>query len=296
MEYKFVVAPEGYLRVDPLPSSTELSAYYSSDYYQNPHGTYSSEYTLDEIRHRSIRNHFLFRVITDQVSHPKNFTFLDIGCGEGFLLSTFAKNGWNALGLDFSSHGVEKFNSNMLDNLVVGDIYDSIENLIEENKKFDCMNLGNVLEHVISPVLLLERIRNLMSQNSVLLITVPNDFSKLQEFLQDSQLIEKSHWIGVPDHLNYFNHNSLSATVRHSQLIPIEVLADFPIEWFLANDRSNYSRDPSAGKAAHFARVILDSLITSGEDFESVKNFWSAMARVGQGRTISLLCRKSDQK
>ena len=295
MEHKFVVAPEGYLRVDPLPSTAELSAYYSSDYYQNPHGTYASEYTLDEIEHKAIRNQFLFRVLTDQVSHSKNFTFLDIGCGEGFLLATFAKNGWNSSGLDFSSYGVKKFNSSLLKNLIVGDIYDSIENLIEENKKFDCINLGNVLEHVISPVLLLERIRNLMSQHSSLLITVPNDFSKLQEFLQDNNMIERQHWITVPDHLNYFNHISLSETVRRSQLIPIEVFADFPIEWFLANDRSNYSKDPSAGKAAHFSRVILDSLITSGEDFKAIKNFWSAMAGVGQGRTVSVLCRRSDR-
>lgn len=295
MEHRFVVAPEGYLRVDPLPSSAELSAYYSSDYYQNPHGTYASEYTLDEIEHKAIRNQFLFRVLTDQVSHSKNFTFLDIGCGEGFLLATFAKNGWNVLGLDFSSYGVEKFNSSLLKNLIVGDIYDSIESLIEDKKKFDCINLGNVLEHVVSPVLLLERIRNLMSENSSLLITVPNDFSKLQEFLQNHNLIEKQYWIAVPDHLNYFNHISLSETVRNSKLIPMEVFADFPIEWFLANDRSNYSRDPSAGKAAHFSRVLLDSLITSGENFKAIKDFWSAMAGIGHGRTVSVLCRRSDR-
>ena len=295
MEHRFVVAPEGYLRVDPLPSSAELSAYYYSDYYQNPLGTYASEYTLDEIKHKAIRNQFLFRVLTDQVSHSKNFTFLDIGCGEGFLLATFAKNGWNVLGLDFSSYGVEKFNSSLLKNFIVGDIYDSIESLIEINKKFDCINLGNVLEHAISPVLLLERIRNLMSQHSSLLITVPNDFSKLQEFLQDHNMIEKQYWIAVPDHLNYFNHISLSETVRRSQLILMEVFADFPIEWFLANDRSNYSKYPSAGKAAHFSRVMLDSLITSGEDFKAIKNFWSAMPGVGQGRTVSVLCKRSDR-
>lgn len=294
MEYKFVYAPEGYLRVDPLPSSAELSAYYSSDYYQNPHGTYASEYTLEELRQKSVRNQFLFRMITDQVSHPKHFTFLDIGCGEGFLLATFSKNGWNSLGLDFSSYGVDKFNPSMRDTLIVGDIYKSIENLIENSKAFDCINLGNVLEHVISPVLLLESIRNLMHQNSTLLITVPNDFSKLQKFLQDSNLIEKPYWIAVPDHLNYFNHNSLNETVCRSKLIPTEVFADFPIEWFLTNDRSNYSIDPSVGKAAHIARIRVDTLITSGEDFQAIKNFWSAMALVGQGRSVSVLCRKSD--
>ena len=294
MEHNFVREPAGYLRIDPLPSKTELADYYSSDYYQNPHGTYSSIYTVEELQHKTIRNEFLFRVFTMGMDENGTKTFLDVGCGEGFLLSTFHKNGWETLGLDFSSFGVAKFNSHLSGNLVVGDIYDSLEKLIAQNRKFNCINLGNVLEHVLDPISLLVDIRKLMSPSSVLAITVPNDFSRLQTYLYEINATRKQYWVAAPDHLNYFGYESLRETAVQAGLQYVDVLADFPIEWFLANDRSNYSLDPSFGKSAHFARVKLDSLITSAFDFDDIKNFWSSMAKVGQGRVVTLLCKRLD--
>lgn len=279
-----------------MPSATELAEYYASDYYQNPHGTYSSVYTSEELHHKQIRNEFLFRVFTSGINLNKNNKFLDVGCGEGFLLSTFAQNGWDVLGLDFSAFGVEKFNQHLVRRLVVGDIYDSLDSLSLQNMKFDCINLGNVLEHVLNPVTLLVNLQKLMHGGSVLAITVPNDFSRLQVYLHESKLIEKQYWVTVPDHLNYFNYKSLRDTATLAGFEPIDVLADFPIEWFLANEKSNYSIDPTIGKSAHLARVTLDSLITSENEFNEVKNFWSAMAKCGQGRVVTLVCKISDSQ
>jgi 2-polyprenyl-3-methyl-5-hydroxy-6-metoxy-1,4-benzoquinol methylase len=294
MEHNFVREPAGYLRIDPLPSKAELANYYSSDYYQNPHGTYSSIYTVEELKHKTIRNEFLFRVFTSGMDENRTKMFLDVGCGEGFLLSTFQKNGWDSLGLDFSAFGVAKFNPHLTDSLTVGDIYDSLENLISQNRKFDCINLGNVLEHVHDPVSLLADLRKLMNSSSILAITVPNDFSRLQTYLHEINATKYQYWVAVPDHLNYFGYESLRETAAQAGLQYIDVLADFPIEWFLANERSNYSLDPSSGKAAHFARVRLDSLITSANEFDDIRNFWSAMAKVGQGRVVTLVCKRLD--
>jgi len=294
MKYNFVKESSGYVRIDPLPSATELADYYSSDYYQNPHGTYSSTYTPQELRHKGIRNEFLFRVFTIGMTFDERSKFLDVGCGEGFLLSTFEEKGWDTLGLDFSAFGVGKFNPHLTERLIVGDIYQSLDLLISQKKKFDCINLGNVLEHVLDPVSLLINLRQLMHSTSVLAITVPNDFSRLQVYLHESKSIEKQYWIAVPDHLNYFSYKSLQETAGLAGLNSVDVLADFPIEWFLANENSNYSINPKAGKAAHFARTALDSLITSENEFDDVKNFWSAMARVGQGRVVTLVCKSSD--
>lgn len=294
MKINFVKEPSGYLRVNPLPSVTELAEYYASDYYQNPHGTYNSTYTSQELEHKRIRNEFLFCVFTTGLTYPETSKFLDVGCGEGFLLTTFAEKGWDVLGLDFSAFGVEKFNPHLEGSLIVGDIYNSLDSLISKGSKFDCINLGNVLEHVIDPISLLKNLKKLMHSNSILAVTVPNDFSRLQIHLHESKAIEKQYWIAVPDHLNYFNYKSLRETAAQAGLNSIDVLADFPIEWYLANENSNYSRNPTAGKAAHIARITLDSLIISDHEFDDVKNFWSAMARVGQGRVITLVCKSSE--
>ena len=289
MEYKFLREATGYLRIDPLPTVADLSEYYSSDYYQNPHGTYSSDYTPSELRHKRIRNEFLFKVSTELVEKDSQRRFLDVGCGEGFLIDTFNSNGWSTLGLDFSAFGVAKFNSHLVSNLIVGDVYNSINQLVMNESKFDCINLGNILEHVLNPMDLIATIKRLMGHGSSILITVPNDFSPLQSLLKESKLIQKDYWVAPPDHLNYFSHLSLIRIAQVCGLVPQQVYADFPIEWFLFNENSNYQLDPTLGKSAHRARVALDSFITSDTNFEMVKNFWAALANIGQGRNISLL-------
>ena len=283
----------GFLKVYPSPSPEYLNDYYSSDYYQNPHGTYDSSYTEEVLRHKDIRNTFLERVVSESFKDEKSSLYmLDIGCGEGFFLDKFQSRSWNVTGLDFSSFGVAKFNSHLLGNLITGDIYASINSLIAENKVFDFLNLGNVLEHVLDPRHLLGSLSQIMHESSTILITVPNDFSILQRFLKEKAIITKEYWVTVPDHLNYFSEKSL---VNLAQEIGFKILgsyADFPIEWFLFNSHSNYVENPSLGKQAHLSRVAIDSLITSSEDFDAVKNFWSSLSKIGQGRTISILCKK----
>lgn len=292
MAINFDKDKSGFLRVNPLPSKEDLAAYYSSDYYQNPHGTYSDAYSPEEISHKKIRCGFLFRVATETLS--ESGTFLDVGCGEGFLMDAFSARGWDVLGLDFSSFGVSRFNPHLQSSFVEGDIYESLANLRKRDQKFDCVNLGNVLEHVLDPLELLISIGALLTSRGTLVITVPNDFSGLQLYLEEVGDISRRYWVNVPDHLNYFTYESLWSLVLDAGLSPLEVYADFPIEWFLANESSNYGKNSEVGKFAHAARVKLDSFITNQNDFALVKNFWSAFARIGQGRTVTLLARKSE--
>lgn len=291
MAINFEKDKSGFLRVNPLPSKGDLAAFYSSDYYQNPHGTYSEAYSQVEVAHKKIRCSFLFRVATETLRESGKF--LDVGCGEGYFLDAFSAQGWDVLGLDFSSFGITRFNPHLLRHFVEGDIYDSCESLKEKHEKFDCVNLGNVLEHVLDPLGLLKSLNELLTENGILVITVPNDFSELQLFLENMGDIARRYWVNVPDHLNYFTYESLWSLVSEAGLVPLEVFADFPIEWFLANESSNYEKNSEVGKSAHSARVKLDSFITNRDDFTSVKNFWSALAHIGQGRTVTLLSKKS---
>jgi 2-polyprenyl-3-methyl-5-hydroxy-6-metoxy-1,4-benzoquinol methylase len=291
----FEVDPCGFLKVCPSPSPEYLNDYYSSEYYQNPHGTYESNYSEEELNHKDIRNTFFERVISESFKVEKSsLCMVDIGCGEGFLLDKFHGQGWNATGLDFSSFGVAKFNNHLLGNLITGDIYASINAFISENRVFDFLNLGNVLEHVLDPRQLLRMLMQIMHEESTILITVPNDFSMLQKFLKEKSIVERNYWVTVPDHLNYFSEKSLLNLLEEIGFQELGSYADFPIEWFLFNSHSNYVDNPLLGKQAHLSRVAIDSLITSNDDFVAVKNFWSALSKIGQGRTISVLCKKGN--
>jgi 2-polyprenyl-3-methyl-5-hydroxy-6-metoxy-1,4-benzoquinol methylase len=296
MDSRFTKEPSGYLRVNPLPTPDSLASYYSSEYYQNPHGTYSEEYTQEELVHKEIRNLFIYRLATESFADDKNLNFLDVGCGEGFLMKTFLHAGWSTTGLDFSDFGVKKFNSELVPFIRKGNVYDSIAEFIDLGKKFDCVNLGNVLEHVLEPKKLLEDLSLLMNPNSIILITVPNDFSTVQEELSERGLIEKQYWVAIPDHLNYFTAPSLKALSTEAGFEVSDIFADFPIEWFQFNRSSNYSLEPGKGRDAHVARVMIDSLITRQQDFNAVKNFWSSLAGIGHGRVITAVCKKAQDR
>ena len=292
--YQIIEDDLGYLRVDPLPSEEELENYYANSYYQNPHGTYQASYSEIESIQRKSRIELIYQAVVSNLKLDKDIPkkILDLGCGEGFLLSHFKDAGWSVLGLDFSDEGVKRQNPQLITDIVKGNVYKELEVLIKNDKTYDVIYLGNILEHVIDPLGLITKCSDLLSGGGILVITVPNDFSKLQNSLITSNIIEREYWICPPDHLNYFNLESLVKLQVASNLKVLDSICDFPIEWFLMNTHSNYINEPALGKSAHLARAHLDSLINSSPDSEMKLNFWRSMAALGFGRTITTFSKK----
>jgi 2-polyprenyl-3-methyl-5-hydroxy-6-metoxy-1,4-benzoquinol methylase len=293
-EYQIIKDDLGYMRVDPLPSEEELENYYANSYYQNPHGTYQASYSEIESTQRKLRIELIYQAVIYNLKSCTNNQnkILDLGCGEGFLLSHFKDAGWKVLGLDFSDEGVRKQNPKLIKDIVKGNVYKELEVLLKTDENYDVIYLGNILEHVIDPLALVTKCSDLLSAAGLLVITVPNDFSILQSSLITSNIINREYWICPPDHLNYFSLESLVKLQVASNLKVLDSICDFPIEWFLMNNHSNYINDPTVGKSAHLARARLDSLINSNRDSEMKLNFWRSMAALGFGRTITTFSKK----
>ena len=96
----------------------------------------------------------------------KSLKILDIGCGEGWTLNYFNEKKWDITGIDFSDSGCKNHNPHLLENLIIGDIYENISKLIN-SKKYDVVWLDNVLEHVFNPKDLLEKCRKLINKNGI---------------------------------------------------------------------------------------------------------------------------------
>jgi 2-polyprenyl-3-methyl-5-hydroxy-6-metoxy-1,4-benzoquinol methylase len=192
LKYQIIEDGHGYLRVDPLPSEEELENYYANSYYQNPHGTYQTSYSEIESIQRKSRIELIYQAVVFNLELdtkiPKKI--LDLGCGEGFLLSHFKDAGWSVLGLDFSDEGVKRQNPQLITDIVKGNIYKEMEVLLKNDETYDVIYLGNILEHVIDPLGLITKCSDLLSERGVLVITVPNDFSKLQKIMIASDIIQ----------------------------------------------------------------------------------------------------------
>ena len=66
----------------------------------------------------------------------------------------------------------------------------------------------------------------------------------------------------------------------------LDGIADFPIEWFIANPHSNYARDESLGKGAHNDRIFLEILINQKNKMLALQ-FWRSFFELGQGRSVT---------
>ena len=277
--------PLGYLEPLEKPTADELRDYYAERYYQQGKGNYRASYPLEELRYIEAKLRQK-RQRLEEMRGPAPGRLLDVGCGEGFALAHFQRAGWKVEGLDYSEAGVNAMNPNCRPCVTVGDINVLLEERLESSVRYDAVWLTHVLEHVIEPLALLRRLRALLVPGGLAVVTVPNDFSALQQHLLNTGLVAQPYWIALPDHLAYFDHASLVATSEAAGWRCLDVLADFPIDWFLLHAGSNYVRDRSLGGGANQARITLENLLDQ-QPIAALNAFYSAMASVGIGRNLT---------
>ena len=282
----------GFWEIAAKPTPQELQRYYADKYFQEAKGSYELEYTKDELLYFRAKLEQRYAVLQHLIPQVCESTgrLLDVGCGEGYALAFFREQGWSVKGIDFSSAGVGVKNPGCLDALVTGDIFALLQAEIRAGTTYDVVWLQNVLEHVIDPLDLLESLRALVSAGGLSVVTVPNDCSVTQRGALTHQHIDSAFWVAPPDHLTYFDGDSLATTANATGWDCLEMLGDFPVDWFLFHPGSNYMRDKSAGKAAHKARVQIENLIHA-RPIEDVIRFWSAAAKLGFGRDITAFLR-----
>ncbi len=279
---------DGYYEVADKPDEAELRAYYQQQYYQNEEASYGQQYAEEELRFKNHKIALKAAVAEQLLGKPSaEATLLDIGCGEGFVLKAFADRDWQVLGLDYSDYGCRMQNPDLADRIRAGNIYDNLADLQREGAHYDLIWLDNVLEHVTDVDRLLATCRQLAQPHSVLCITVPNDFSSLQEQLLAEGKIDREFWVKTPDHLAYFTAPSLAKTLEAAGWRTEKILGDFPIDWFLTNAHTNYIADRSKGKAAHQSRLWLYNHLAERNAPEALIAFYESLAGVGMGRNIT---------
>lgn len=182
-----------YVQPMPFPTTEQYDRLYEVDYF--PQNTRRWEKCRWQDAQRRLG------VITELVGQGGEF--LDIGCGEGRMLSLARTHGWKCRGLEISqplAEAAEKASGVPVD---VG----HLESIGYEESRFAAIYLDSVLEHVTTPAEFASEIARILRAGGVAYIVVPNEdglFSRVQGIFRmlrghNRRLTPFSspyHWIG----------------------------------------------------------------------------------------------------
>src|SRR5581483_8588883 len=92
-----VTHPDGWRRVADPPSPEALKAFYAQEYFQASHGTYAPDYDATERAHRALTAATLLFAAAKARGYSAG-RWLEVGCGEGWLLAAADAAGYDVSG------------------------------------------------------------------------------------------------------------------------------------------------------------------------------------------------------
>lgn len=213
----------GYVFDNPRPSAAEIADYYSSP------SKYDSWFEMESER-AALWNRRLKKI----EKHKKEGTLLDIGTGIGQFLWVAQDCFTKCYGTEVSESAVDiakgKYNLDV--------IRGSIEEVDSKGVSFDNITLFHVLEHVSNPQAVILKCYELLGDNGVLFIAVPNELYSLKNIVKkflNSVGIRKNKYIGklgIPRialdgtlgeiHLSHFTPKVLSSLLKRNGFIVLE--------------------------------------------------------------------------
>ena len=183
----------------PRPTPQELANFYNSSEYRH---CYENS-TMTGLDFAKARYQELIKIINSY--HPsvlsiKNKKLLDVGCGVGDLLTIASKDNWDVTGTEISPEATMEANRKLDNKVLTGDLL----SLDLPNNSYDLITIYHVIEHLISPTSILEKIYQLLKPGGVAFVETPNIASL-------GARIKKEKWSNIkpPEHITYFKPNSL---------------------------------------------------------------------------------------
>jgi SAM-dependent methyltransferase len=204
----------------PRMIDAELERFYSSAYYEafcewdeagatSPLRRARAHWRQVSARRRARRKPFAPLPVTPG-------RVLDVGCGDGGLLQSFADGAWRPVGLDPSTTAVEATRRRGIEAF-----QGTLDDHPWEPGTFQAVLFQHSLEHIPDPMGSLSEAANLLAPGGVLVVAVPN-WGSWQRRLFGSRW---SH-LELPRHMQHFSTKALRRAAERVGLEPIEIATE----------------------------------------------------------------------
>jgi 2-polyprenyl-3-methyl-5-hydroxy-6-metoxy-1,4-benzoquinol methylase len=190
----------GLMRTDPRPSRGSIGFYYPDDY--SPHRAVACGSATRPGWRSVLARGIDFR--TAAIPPLPQGRLLEIGCGSGAFLRAMAQAGWTVNGIEPGAAAAATARSGGYEVLTGG-----IEDAPEPPAPYDLVVGWMVLEHLHDPVSVLRRIREWVSPDGYLVLSVPNAGALEFRLFKDAW-----YALQLPTHLFHFTPRSLKRVLH----------------------------------------------------------------------------------
>jgi len=151
--------------------------------------------------------------------------FLDLGCGEGFVLKEALEHGFEPYGVDIADNLDDSLDRNEI-NFFNGNIFEAKY----PDNFFSAIYMDSVLEHVDKPISVLKELYRILKPKGIVFLIVPNEDSLINDVkkLIYTLMFNKKKYGRIkpfvsPYHINGFNKISLEYAIKQSGFKIIEL-------------------------------------------------------------------------
>lgn len=275
----------GFKHIVPIPTQEELEKVYEKEYYSIEKPLFI-ERQLEDIEWWNVVYDDRYDFFEQNLPNDRR-KILDIGCGPGFFLKRGKERGWEGLGVEPSRQAAEYAKGLGLD---VVNCFLNEANLEDREEKFDVVHMSEVLEHITEPIVFCKTAYNLLSDEGIICVVVPNDYNPFQKILRE-KLGFQPYWLAPPHHINYFTFTSLHTLLEQVGFSIIGKEAMFPIDIFLLMG-DNYIGNDTIGRICHSKRKQLEINLKRGGLNSFKRELCQFLASKDIGREMVLFANK----
>jgi 2-polyprenyl-3-methyl-5-hydroxy-6-metoxy-1,4-benzoquinol methylase len=121
---------------------------------------------------------------------------LDVGCGNAYLLRQYHQHGWDCTGIEIDCAAISNLRNDRF--RVIQGSYKKLDDLA--TLKYHIIICSHVIEHVYDPIDLMNKLLNILTDESVLYLSFPNKNSKyFHAFGRYWRGLEVPRHISIPD-------------------------------------------------------------------------------------------------
>ena len=237
-----------FTHVMPIPNDDKIKKLYKEEFYVKKKPKYFKEYEEDlDWWILTYKNYY--NILE---KHTKGRRLLEIGSGPGYFLRTGKKLGWRVLGIEPSKEAYQystNLGVNVVNDYLTGEI-------LRKYGKFDVVCAMFVLEHLIDPHGFVDDTKLLLKKGGLLFLIAPNDYNPLQIIL-NKKMGYKQWWISPPQHINYFNFQSINKFLTRKGFEVVDQYSTFPLEYYLLSG-DNYIGNQILGRKCHSKRKAFE--------------------------------------